>query len=278
MLTFAENNLEKNSYTSFLSGLNTTLTHLQEQDTLSHKWLNQYQKNGQSRIFIFDGDKPIYYQQYHQAEYDQKLIKEATDTALDKFNIDFHSPQKHSLTEHKEFTLTTKGKDKYYASVGTIPKGRSHLGFIILYSLKELQVQKNNNRIFIIIMDIAAYLLFAVFSWYFTKRMIIPLSESQKKQTIFIASASHELRAPLAVLRSGLEVLKKTDDINEQEHFLKLMTDESDRMKNLIDDMLLLANADSDTMPMHMKVCQLDSLMLDVFEKFEAVASKKKYI
>lgn len=275
-LMFAQRNLEKNSYTSFLTELNTTITHLQEQDVISHQWLNMYQQNGHIRLFLYDGTSPIYYQQYHNSDEDMMLADKAIITAKNNYSLDIFADNKNTLTEHREFDLTVADNKQYYVSAGIIPKENGHLSFLILYSLSELQSQITRLRMFILIMDIIAFLLLVIFSWLFTKRMIIPLAESQKKQTLFIASASHELRAPLAVLNSGLEVIKKTSDPIQQEHFINLMSEESSRMKLLIDDMLLLANADSDTMPLHITPCQPDSLLLGIYEKFEPLAASKQ--
>lgn len=48
-------------------------------------------------------------------------------------------------------------------------------------------------------------------SRYLTARALNPARESAKKQVEFIAAASHELRSPLAVIRSGVSALQKSD-------------------------------------------------------------------
>ena len=95
------------------------------------------------------------------------------------------------------------------------------------------------------------------------------------RQSQFIASASHELRTPLAVIRSGLESVGKCTSDTDRSHFLHLMSEETARMKRLIDDMLLLAGSDAQTLTFKPEVCQPDLLLLDTFEKFEPLASKK---
>ena len=45
-------------------------------------------------------------------------------------------------------------------------------------------------------------------------------------------------------------------------------------MKRLIDDMLLLANSDADTLTIKPEACQPDLLLLDTYEKFEPLAKK----
>lgn len=103
-------------------------------------------------------------------------------------------------------------------------------------------------RIIVIIANIAAFLLLFLFFHFFIRKMLEPVETAQKKQTQFIASASHELRTPLAVVRSGLESVEKCSNEEERNYFLHLMSEETVHMKRLIDDMLLLANSDADTL------------------------------
>lgn len=275
-LFFAEKNLVQNNYTSFLTEMSSTVSHLQEQDSISHQWLNQLQNNGHLRLYLYDNHMPLFYQQYHTSEEEQTLSAEVILAARDQHDIDLFAASNKTVTTHTEFDFQSSSREKYYVSVGTIPKANGHLNFILLYSLAEQQKQLLHLRLIILAADCCAILLLTAFSWYFTKKIIVPLSEAQKKQTRFIASASHELRSPLAVLRSGLESLSKANDIGQQEHFVQVMSSETVRMQNLISDMLLLANSDSGSLPMHMVPCQPDCLLLNVYEIYEPLAMKKQ--
>ena len=69
-------------------------------------------------------------------------------------------------------------------------------------------------------------------------------SEDQLRR--FIADASHELRTPVAVIRSHAEYAQRVGvDQPEVERALGRITAESDRMSMLVDDLLLLARLDS---------------------------------
>ena len=218
----AEKNIKQGNETAFLTETSSVISHLQEQDVISHQWLNQLQENSSIQIYLFENGTPLF----------------------------------------------------YIASVGSIPKGDSYLNFLILRSLAEQSHQMLSLRIIVIIANIAAFLLLFLFFHFFIRKMLEPVETAQKKQTQFIASASHELRTPLAVVRSGLESVEKCSNEEERNHFLHLMSEETVHMKRLIDDMLLLANSDADTLTIKPEACQPDLLLLDTYEKFETLAKK----
>jgi two-component system, OmpR family, sensor kinase len=76
--------------------------------------------------------------------------------------------------------------------------------------------------------------------------MLDRLEDAFDRQTAFVADASHELRTPLTVIRGQLEVLALADrpDPAEVRRVEKLVIVEIDRMNRLVEDMLLLAQAD----------------------------------
>ena len=62
----------------------------------------------------------------------------------------------------------------------------------------------------------------------------------------FVANASHELRTPLASLRGFVETLQGAakDDVQARERFLKVMSEQAERMTRLIDDLLSLSRVE----------------------------------
>lgn len=227
-------------------------------------------------LFLYDNEKPLSYQDYHFSEKEKKLADEAVHAASEKYNVDIFSAGLHKIITQTEFGFTSSSGQDYYASASMVPREHGKISFLILFSLERQENGIANLRRIICLAACTAMVLLLIFSWYFTKRIIIPLENSQKQQILFIASASHELRSPLAVLRSGLEVLKTTANTEEQLHFIDLMTEESSRMQNLMNQMLLLANSDSGHLPVHMESCQPDGILLNIYEKYEPLALKKK--
>ena len=255
----AKKNIKQGNETAFLTETSSVISHLQEQDVISHQWLNQLQENSSIQIYLYENGTPLFYDQYHQTTADEQLCENALLAAEELTgNPPFFTKNKR-LSSHTEYQFNSGDNIPYIASVGSIPKGDSYLNFLILRSLAEQSHQMLSLRIIVIIANIAAFLLLFLFFHFFIRKMLEPVETAQKKQTQFIASASHELRTPLAVVRSGLESVEKCSNEEERNHFLHLMSEETVHMKRLIDDMLLLANSDADTLTIKPEACQPDA-------------------
>jgi len=76
--------------------------------------------------------------------------------------------------------------------------------------------------------------------------MIARLENAFQRITRFTADASHELRTPLAVMRTTAEVaLRAPQPLEEQREALEQIVAEIERMSHLVENLLLIAKADS---------------------------------
>ena len=64
------------------------------------------------------------------------------------------------------------------------------------------------------------------------------LSEADRRKDEFLATLAHELRNPLAPIRTGLEVLKTTENPADQQEIQAMMVRQIGQMVHLIDDLL----------------------------------------
>jgi signal transduction histidine kinase len=74
--------------------------------------------------------------------------------------------------------------------------------------------------------------------------MLTRLDASASEQRRFLADAAHELRSPIASLRTQLETIRKGDLVAESAEVQDLMA-ETLRMQALVDELLLLARSDA---------------------------------
>ncbi|MBO9538613.1 phosphate regulon sensor histidine kinase PhoR [Herbaspirillum sp.] len=96
----------------------------------------------------------------------------------------------------------------------------------------------------------------------------------------FVANASHELRTPLTVINGFLEIAlaqPKLDPETRTAH-LKLMTEQGQRMQNLIDDMLTLTRLESIDYPLRSEVVRVQPLLEGIAEEARALSAGKHEI
>lgn len=132
---------------------------------------------------------------------------------------------------------------------------------------------------FIITSTLSLSLLFIV-SWYFANKSIKPIIEVFDKQKQFIADASHELRTPVAIIKTNLDLLNanKTETIQSQEKWFHYIHDQTDRMTYLIDDMLSLAKLDSENITLEMTPVNINKIIENLLMSFEAVFFENKIL
>lgn len=274
-LYFSQSGQMKNTASAFSSNLNSLITHLESQSTISLEWIAKMEKNYQFLISISDNGQPLFYQELRRSEEELNLFLQAEKQAKASYSLDLKSPQKTVLLSwHMEFSMKASGTE-YYASTILLPKKSGYLSIVVLQSLKAQKNQLLAQRWLFAGIDLAALIVLAVFFWIFLGKLLYPIEESRRQQASFVASASHELRSPLSVI---LSCLTASQDVSSEEsqHFTEIMRTEGKRMSHLIDEMLQLASADSHTWNLHFAPAALDTLLLSTYEKYELLADEKE--
>lgn len=89
----------------------------------------------------------------------------------------------------------------------------------------------------------------------------------------FTLHASHELKTPLTVIRSGLETTLNTEAIStgERERTLSLL-EEIDRLTHIVDSLTLLTKADAGQITLEKKPVALGELVKEAYEDASALA------
>ena len=87
-------------------------------------------------------------------------------------------------------------------------------------------------------------------------RDITALAQADAMRRDFVANVSHEIRTPLTVLSGFVETLQSIPfDVTETQHYLQLMSVQSDRIQSLVADLLTLSQLEGSQPPsVHEKV------------------------
>jgi signal transduction histidine kinase len=106
--------------------------------------------------------------------------------------------------------------------------------------------------------------------------MLDRLAEAFAAQRAFIADASHELRTPLTVIRGQLEVLAadKQPDASEIRRVEALVRAEIARVTRLVDDLLLLAQAERADF-LRMEAVALEPFVTDLWDGLVHTAERR---
>jgi two-component system, OmpR family, sensor kinase len=106
-------------------------------------------------------------------------------------------------------------------------------------------------------------------------RALRPVNVALERERRFVADASHELRTPLASLRTELELaLRRERSHEELEAALRSAAEETDRLSQLAEDLLVLARADEGKLPVRRERFKAAELLGDVRERFARRAAE----
>ena len=114
-------------------------------------------------------------------------------------------------------------------------------------------------------------------SYLLIKKALKPTEVMLKSQKDFIASASHELKSPLAVILANAEKLEQLQIDNvEFKKSVKILDKECMRMSKLVRDMLLLASSDAKSWTICKNTIDIDTLLISLYEAYEPICINKK--
>ncbi len=112
--------------------------------------------------------------------------------------------------------------------------------------LQVIQRAKDQLLAVLLTVDGLVIVLVAGMSYYLAGKTLRPIEESYEKQKKFVADAAHELRTPLAVIKTGAETLLMGGAReNEYEKFTRDSLEEINFLTALANDLLFLTRGDS---------------------------------
>jgi signal transduction histidine kinase len=106
--------------------------------------------------------------------------------------------------------------------------------------------------------------------------MLARLEAAIEHERRFVGDASHELRTPLALMRTEIEVaLRRPRSAAELEAALRSAGEETERLVRLAEDLLLVARADQEGLPVRKAPVQVAALLEAVAERFAPRARRQ---
>ncbi|MCI8517189.1 MAG: HAMP domain-containing histidine kinase [Hungatella sp.] len=234
---------------------------------LSHSFLAQTEADYRMVIHIRENGIPFRYPGSWQPRTSRDtLIMSARNQAEAEGVFMDQAPVSSAVVSSSLMTVQGEDDDQYYAMVlSTSAKGGVKSLCVLAY-IPPIRETLGKTIGILCLLALSGLSGLWFISWNFVGWSLKPVEESRQKQARFIAAASHELRSPLAVLRSAAARLSEAFD--EKDTLLPLIDSECVRMSRLVEDMLFLASADAKTWSLHLTEVDMDTLLIDLFESF----------
>jgi OmpR-family two-component system manganese-sensing sensor histidine kinase len=117
----------------------------------------------------------------------------------------------------------------------------------------------------------------AAIGWFLSGLAMMPIHESYQRLKQFTADASHELRNPIAVIQTNVQVAlaDPEPDVPTQRQHLLVIERLTRRLGRLVEDLLFLARQDSGIVQMHCSALSVAQLLAEVVEEQRMFAQDK---
>lgn len=122
----------------------------------------------------------------------------------------------------------------------------------------------------LLICTAAAMALVLIGGWYLSRSLVSGVVEAWERQDEFISYASHEIRSPLAVIHSSLELLLEAPGakIIDRSDLILNSLSESSRLRKMTNNLLEMVRLQASEMPLHEEEINIKEMVEDFIEPF----------
>ena len=217
ILVISAREFNKKNLDSFQNQILNITSRLQSGSTVSCTWLSRLESDNRLIIHIEDNGRPLLYHGSWTPDTGRDtLIMRAREAAMAERIDPSSRPVSSSLLRSSVFTVTGDCNDTYLGSVLVLPTQTGFQSLTLLARKDPMGFGLYRQGFLFLLLNLAGITALMSVSWVLVGKSLKPLAESQKQQNEFIAAASHELRAPLAVIRSSICAARTAPDQREK--------------------------------------------------------------
>ncbi|MGH2412026.1 MAG: sensor histidine kinase [Chloroflexota bacterium] len=172
-------------------------------------------------------------------------------------------------------TRETSGDQRYLiCSVPAISHGR--VVGVVQTGASERSYEQNLHALLESMLLVSVFGLAASvgITWLVVRLALTPIRSSLARQRDFVADAAHELRAPLTILRTAAELWLEPASLEDQQEAVEQVLSQGAHLARLVDDLSLLARADSGAVVIAYERVDLPALIRETVSGVELVAEE----
>ena len=189
-------------------------------------------------------------------------------------NIEHISSVSRSQARSYAKNVLEGGKERGWASDYRYKVAETEEGKLIVFVNGEANKTMTNRLFYSVFFVLAgSFLLILLPLLLISKKAVKPAAESYEKQKQFVTDANHELKTPLTLILSNVDIVESETGPNE---WLDDIRSEGERMRSLIDQLLTLSRMDEDQANLTVETFNLSETAADVVSEFAGLAAEKK--
>jgi len=214
-------------------------------------------------------------------------------------DFDFMGPETPFSTRHFTVFFDKNGEvaQTFMESIFSVPEGKaieyaktaidkgSERGWIYNYRYKVFSTEKGDGVVLVdgsmnraamvqsiaiagVVLLVCAVLVLTLILL-LSKRAVKPIAESYEKQKQFITDANHELKTPLTLILTNLDIAESELGKNE---WLADIRSEGNRMTELVNQLVALSRMDEESYALNISQVPLGKIVSDTVSEFEPLA------
>lgn len=242
--------------------------------------LSDYEKQMHVYAALWDSEGKLLYKSGPNFPTDFDILLQKADQSIGIQNAAGFQSTRQVTEQGGYIELEGLHHDHYYAIPATVStQGGDSLSLTLVYPKRSVLSLFLHQAPLYLGIWILSFVVIIFVSRFLLKKAFAPSEEMIKSQKDFVAAASHELKAPLAVIMANTEALQDMQNHNidlQSQACLNVIDTECSRMSHLVRDMLLLASSDADKWTIQKSEINVDTLLITLYEAYESVCISKK--
>ena len=258
------------TYASYSQDTNLLYSYLNQTNIIDMNILNEYNTKNLN-IDILRNDKKVLSTEAFKES--KAILQSASPYMQSEYWDDYYSTINKGDSHRRFYTVRYDHTD-YWNSYSIINIGGTYYTIHTVYNNALISAYKIKMSILFLIVTVIAIILLSIVSYFFMKKILIPVNEAYQKQDLFIAVASHELKTPLAIIKSCLNGLSGNHLSPADKDYLSTADRECNRITDMINNLLTFADIKKSGRE-NFKDTQPEDIIIECYDRFEPVAIQK---
>ncbi|MGH2612812.1 MAG: sensor histidine kinase, partial [Rhabdochlamydiaceae bacterium] len=144
------------------------------------------------------------------------------------------------------------------------------------WSIAAAAVAFGQFRNILLVVNLELLILVPASAYLLTGRSLKPIEETHTREKQFVANVAHDLRTPLTIMSGELEIaLQKKRTTHEYHSVVQSTKDEVQRLNELVEQLLFLANQDAEDKKIHLEYVDITDIVSSSLASFSSPTKQK---